>query len=50
MKELISDIPLLKASRLRSLQAQTLPNAAPPVSQIHPSSKMALTFQPLMGL
>ena len=29
------------------LQAQTLPYATPPIEQIHPFSKMAVTFEPL---
>ena len=31
------------------LQAQTLPNTAPPIGQVHPFSKMAVTSEPLMG-
>ena len=34
---------------LRRLQAQTLPHATPPIGQIHPFSKMAVTFEPQMG-
>ena len=36
-----------KTSLLRWRQAQTLPDATPPIGQIHPYSKMALTFEPL---
>ena len=36
-----------KTSLLRKLQAQTLPNATPPIGQIQPLSKMAVTFEPL---
>ena len=39
----------LKTSLLRRLQAQSLPNKAPPIDKIHPFSKMAETFEPLMG-
>ena len=35
-------------SLLRRLQAQTLPDATPPVGKINPFSKMALPFEPLM--
>ena len=38
-----------KTSLLRRLQAQTLPDATPPIGKIHPFSKMAVTFEPLMG-
>ena len=38
---------ILKTSLLRRLQAQTLPDAAPPVGKIHPFSKIAVTFEPL---
>ena len=37
-----------KTSLLRRLQAQTLPDEAPPMGKIHPFSKMAVTFEPLM--
>ena len=30
-------------------QAQTLPDATPPIGKIHPIRKMILTFEPLMG-
>ena len=36
-------------SLLRRLQAQTLPDEAPPIGKIYPFTKMALTFEPLMG-
>ena len=36
-------------SLLRRLQAQTLPYATLPIGQIHPFSKMAVNFEPLMG-
>ena len=39
----------IKTSLLRRLQAQTLPEATPPIGQIHPFSKMAVTFEPLKG-
>ena len=39
----------IKTSLLRRLQAQTLPDEAPPKGKIHPFSKMAVTFEPLMG-
>ena len=31
------------------LQAQTLPDEAQPIGKIHPFTKMAVTFEPLMG-
>ena len=34
----------------RRLQAQTLPDATQPIGKIHPFNKMALTFEPLLGL
>ena len=37
-----------KTSLLRRLQAQTLPDATPPIDKIHPFSKMAVTFEPIM--
>ena len=37
----------LKTSLLRRLQGQTLPDATTPMGQIHPFSKMAVTFVPL---
>ena len=38
-----------RTSLLRRLQAQTLPDEAPPIGKIHPFTKMAITFEPLMG-
>ena len=35
-------------SLLRRLQAQTLPHEAPPIGKIHPFTKIALTFEPVM--
>ena len=35
-------------SLLRRLQAQTLPDAAPPIGKIHPFSKMAATCEAMM--
>ena len=40
---------LKKTSLLRRLQAQTLPNDAPPTGKIHPFSKMAVTSKPQKG-
>ena len=37
-----------KTSLLRRLQAQTLPDEAPPMGKIHPFSKIAVTFEPVM--
>ena len=34
-------------SLLRKLQAQTLPDEAPPVGKVHPFSKIAVTFEPI---
>ena len=39
---------LIKTSLLRRLQAQTLPDATPPIGRIYPFSKMAVTFEPVM--
>ena len=36
-----------KTSLLRRLQAQTIPDATPPIGKIHPLSKMDVTFEPL---
>ena len=38
----------IKTSLLGRLQAQTFPDATPPISKIHPSSKIAVTFEPMM--
>ena len=38
-----------KTSLLRRLQAQTLPEATPPIGQIHPFNKMAINSEPLLG-
>ena len=35
---------IIKTSLLRRLQEQTLPDDAPPMSKIHPFSKIAVTF------
>ena len=40
---------LKKISLLLRLQAQTLPDATPPIGKIHPFSKMAVPFKPVMG-
>ena len=37
---------VIKTSLLRRLQAQTLPDEAPPMDKIHPFSKIAVTFEP----
>jgi hypothetical protein len=39
---------IVKTSLLRRLQAQTLPDEAPPMGKIHPFSKIAITFEPEM--
>ena len=41
---------LLLTWLLRRLQAQTVPDAAPPRGKIHPFSKIAVNFQPVMRL
>ena len=41
---------ITKTSLLSRLQAQTLPDATPPIGKIHPFSKMDVTFEPLMGV
>ena len=38
-----------QTSLLRRVQAQTLPDATPPIGQMHPFSKMTITFKPLIG-
>ena len=40
---------LRKTSMLRRLQAETLPDEAPPIGKINPFSKRAITFEPLIG-
>ena len=35
------------AGQKKRLQAQTLPDATPPIGQIHPFRKMAIAFEPL---
>ena len=35
-------------SLLHRLQAQTLPDEALPIGKIHPFSKIAVTFEPVM--
>ena len=37
----------LQTSLLRRLQAQTLPDEAPPVGKIYQFSKIAVTFEPI---
>jgi len=37
-----------QTSLLRRLQAQTLPDATPPIGKIYPFIKMAVTFEPAM--
>ena len=37
-------------SMLRRLQAQTLPNATPPIGNIYPLNKTTITFEPVMQL
>ena len=37
-----------RTSLLRRLQAQTLPHATPPIGKIHPFSKIAIAFEPVM--
>ena len=46
-KGLTKNLEIFKTSLLRRLQAQTLPDATPPIGKIHPFSKMAITFEPL---
>ena len=38
-----------KTRLLLMLQAQTLPDATPPIGNIQPFSKIAVAFEPLMG-
>ena len=46
IKEILSSY---KTSLLCRLQTQTLPDEAPIIGKIHCFSKMAITFEPLMG-
>ena len=39
----------LRISLLRRLQTWTLTDATPPTGKINPFSKMAMTFEPIMG-
>ena len=39
---------VFETSLMRRLQLQTLPDATPPMGKIHPFSKIAVTFEPLM--
>ena len=43
----INILPEEKTSLLRRLQAQTLPDEAPPVGKTQPFSKIAVTFEPI---
>ena len=45
---LVHEISLKKKSLLRRMQAQTLPDATSQKGKIHPFSKMAVTFEPMM--
>ena len=49
----ISVIPVItfnqETSLLRRLQGRPSTPEAPPIGKIHPFSKMAVTFEPLMG-
>ena len=38
---------VVQTSLLRMVQAQSLPDEAPPVGKIHPFSKIAVTFEPI---
>ena len=44
----IQDITKHYNTKTSPLQAQTLPNATPPIGKIYPFSKIALTFEPMM--
>ena len=44
----VAIVTIVKTSLLRRLQAQTLPDATPPIGKIHTFSKMAVTFEPMM--
>ena len=39
---------VFQTSLLRRLKAQTLADEAPPIGKIHPFSKIAVTFEPVM--
>ena len=45
---IISNMNIMNTSLLRRLQAQTLPDATPPIDKILPFSKIALIFEPVM--
>ena len=45
----VCDPIIVRTSLLGRLQAQTLPDATPPIGQVYPSSKMAGTFEPMIG-
>ena len=47
---LLPGFPLLKTSLLGRLQTWTLPNATPPIDKNHPSTKIAVTFEPIMQI
>ena len=38
----------VRTSLLRRLQAQTLPDANPPIGEIHPFSNIAVVFEPMI--
>ena len=48
-KEISTFSAHVKTSLLRRLQGRPFPAEAPPIGKIHPFSKMAVTFEPLMG-
>ena len=43
----LKDCRYIKTSLLRRLQAQTLPNATPPLRKIPPFTKIAVNFYPM---
>ena len=42
-------LPLKLLKNKPAAQAQTNPDATPPIGQIHPTSKMTVNFEPLKG-
>ena len=45
---LMENLKRRKTSLLSRLQAQTLPDASPPIGKIHPFSKITISFEPVM--
>ena len=48
-KQLLENVLVLETILLHRLQAQTLTDATPTIGKINPFSKMAVTFEPVIG-